>query len=258
MDRDAILAAINEAVKRGISRVEERDDPVKGHRYGPQIRSLATVHAAPEVVTTVRDVLMQQSDLNWFIGSEGPDIEMLLFGGAGAAILPTKVANWLLAKSIGPNGSPEKAFVSFESFVKTNAVQAVRVVAVWGIYVEEPVRISQGIWLTPLDYLGPSLGRDHLEDALKDIGTQLPRVEDRYKHAVCAIARGFEMKPAVYPASGDAPRWQKEGAAVFEELEELAHAITLLPGAMPQVISRWADRRSRCDSWRYRRRCRRI
>jgi hypothetical protein len=239
MDRNAILTAINQVIASGISRVEESNDPKQGHRFGPQLRSLASVEAPTEVIIPVRDALMSQPDLLWFIGIEGADPEVRSFGGEGFGIYPSKVAKWLLAKSIEPEGTPEKALASLESFMKVNAVEGVRVVAIWGLFIEEPVRIVKEIWLTPLSYLSPSLGRDHLDDALSGIGYHFPRAEDQLEHAVCAIAQGFNMEPAVYPADGDAPTWHKESSALFEELEELAYAIALISGAMPQVISRW-------------------
>ncbi|MEP0321829.1 hypothetical protein [Bauldia litoralis] len=240
MDRQLILAAIDQAIARGVSSVEERNDPDSGHKFGAQVRSLTTVRAEPEVVAIVMDALLGQPEFHWLIGRTPSPDDCAFYipgpGGGGVGILPIKVANWLLAKAISLPGGPDEALSSLEAFLGSSAVTGMRVAAIWGVVVEEPAEIEQDIWLAPLDYLPPSIGRDHLDEMLPP---HLP--QSQYRPAISCIVQVFEMDPAVRPSGERAPAWYSEHVAAFERLEELGYATVLSPGAMPQVISRWVQ-----------------
>lgn len=243
MDKRAIKECINSIIKTGISPVDERDDPKLGHRFGQQLRSMVSVSApSQEVIMPLYRLLLEQEDLHWLIGGavDGHGhAQFSTLGGGGVGILPIKVTNWLLAKSLSLDGGIDEAIEVFENFLEYNTVTGIRVCIVSGIWVEKPVKINDEIWISPFYDLPPSLGRDGLEDFLEQGWLHLPMKKAGRGPALAAIAQRFEMSPAVHPSGGKIPEWVTQNEQEFTKLKSVAYATALLDEAMPQVLGRW-------------------
>ncbi len=165
-------------------------------------------------------------------------------GGGGIGILPINIANWLLAKSISLDGGPEEALSSLENFARENSAYGFRVVAIYGVYIPEEIKLNENTRIVPVWNLPPSLGVDHLAEAIGHFVFQLPMGgEDLTERlpAISALVQRFRMSPAVVVDQAKMPDWHGDHPGVFKELEEIGAAFGLLPGAIPQVVSQWVE-----------------
>lgn len=186
------------------------------------------------------NALQEQPELEWLGNSfyyPGP-------GGGGVGVLPIKVANWLLAKSLSLPGGAEQALSTLEQFAQENTVDGFRVLAIYGVYIEKSVELNEKTRLVPVNKLPPSLGLDHMAAVLDSVVHYLPLGKHENPigmPAISALVQRFKMSPALCRDGGEVPGWHADHLSVFEELEDLAYAAALLPGAMPQVVSRWVE-----------------
>lgn len=234
MNKAALMAAIARAIAAGVTPVDERADV----RFGPQVRSVATVNTDRDVLHAVMRAVEAEPDLAWLITSHyvpGP-------GSGGVGVLPVKVANWLLARTLAVG--PDEAVNELERFVTTNATFAFRVVAIYGVYTREPIIIDANTRILPVWEMWPSIGMDHLADTFGgDIRHHLPMAEDNGDRfpAIALLVERFEMRPALRVDLNTAPQWFTDHPIAFARLTDLAYATGLMEGVAPQVVSRWVD-----------------
>lgn len=247
MNKEAVIQAIDAAIDAGIKSVEERRDPSTGHTFGAHVRSLTTVTSpSSAVLIKVRDVLLCQPELHPLIGDRDGDVDIetaryhTLTGG-WANILPIKLTGWLLAKSLEFPGGSREALGRLLDFLDQNAVTGHRVVPVLGLWVKNPIKVTDNIWVSPIWDLPASVGRDELLEIATALRYHLPQRSDSLGPAIAAVVQRFKMSPAVTCHGEPPPPWIIASDEAFADLEGVAYASSLIPGTMAQCLGRWIE-----------------
>ena len=232
LNNELLKNTIEEALKLGVQKVEQRNDPKIGHTYGAHIRSLASVKTdTDEPLNMVMDVLFAQKDMHSLIGSipdSMPTTEFSLYGDGSVSIAAHWVANWLLAKSLSLPGGTEEAVNKLADFISFKSVKGMRVVVVAGVSVPDIIQLNEGIAVYPIEYLPPALGRDSLFAFCEELRYYLPRAERSPYPALTAVVKGFDMAPAVFSPPSHTPDWATRFHEDFDYLISIATAFSLL------------------------------
>lgn len=240
MDSEKIKKAVEAVISSG-ARVVDETQGENGYTFGAQVRSVATVTVdSNEAMVSLANILLEQEDIGWVMKSY-----FCPYAGGGVGVLPIKVANWLVARSLIMDGGIDRAIARLCEFARSNEVEANRVLIVYGVCTEERLEITSDISVVPINELQPSIGFDGLASVLGDVVFHLPLVRsgdgNLPRPALSAIVQKFSMNPVLVSDVSEALSWQKNHDKEFSRLESIAMAMTLAGDFGPQVISRWVE-----------------
>lgn len=190
-------------------------------------RSMIVV-TAPSIETQLIAALKSEPDLRSFDGA------MFCRGDGAARVELASLASWLLLRA--STKGPRQAVGDLSRYLKLDHNPGYQVLAIGGIEVEQPVRLSTGISLIPFSRLPPSQVTHSLAPTAV-LGVQYP-----FPVPGAALVKRKPTKAQVAPASSDSLPFDPTAQLA---LEEACLWLTIVGPSCPLPVALWWQ----LDSW---------